>query len=89
MSSIYNGPSTSFGTLVDGYMDYSEEVILRRAVPELRDGMKKVQRRILYAMHAGKMDQSLVKSLKIVGDAGKIHPHGDSSVYNAMCLMTD
>lgn len=88
-NSIYNGPSTSFGTLVDGYVDYSEEVILRRAVPELRDGMKKVQRRILYAMHAGKMDQSLVKSLTIVGDAGKIHPHGDGSVYNAMCLMTD
>lgn len=88
-NSIYNGPSASFGTLVDGYMDYSEEVILRRAVPDVRDGQKLVQRRILYAMHAGKMYDSLVKSLKVVGDAGKIHPHGDGSVYNAMCLMTD
>lgn len=89
MSNIYNGPSECIDTLIDGYMEYSEEVILRRAIPDMRDGLKKVHRRILYAMKAGKMDQSLVKSLKIVGDAGKIHPHGDSSVYGAECLMTD
>lgn len=89
MSNIYNGPSKSFDTLVDGYLDYSEEVILRRAIPDLRDGMKKVGRRVLYAMKSGKMDTQLVKSLRVIGDAGKIHPHGDSSVYGAACLMTD
>lgn len=89
MSDIYNGPSKGFGTLVNGYLDYSEEVLLRRAVPELRDGMKLVQRRILYKMFCAKMTTSLVKSPVVTGDALKIHPHGDSSVYNAMCLMTD
>ena len=72
------------------YLDYSMSVIIGRALPDARDGLKPVHRRILYAMH----DLSLTarspykKSARIVGDViGKYHPHGDSSVYDALVRM--
>jgi len=73
------------------YIDYSMSVIVSRALPDARDGMKPVQRRILYDMshelglYSNKPTR---KSARIVGDVlGKFHPHGDSSVYDAMCRM--
>ena len=69
------------------YIDYSMSVIVARALPDVRDGLKPVHRRILYGM----MDMGLLsnrpykKSAKVVGEVlGKYHPHGDSSVYDAM-----
>ncbi len=69
---------------------YSESVILDRALPRVEDGLKPVQRRILYAMHEMGLtpDKPYKKSARIVGDClGKYHPHGDSSVYGAMVRM--
>lgn len=71
-------------------MQYSEHVILDRSLPRVEDGLKPVQRRILYSMHElGLMaDKEYVKSARVVGDClGKYHPHGDSSVYEAMVRM--
>ncbi|MDD4839134.1 MAG: DNA topoisomerase 4 subunit A [Clostridia bacterium] len=71
-------------------MPYSESVILDRAIPRVEDGLKPVQRRILYAMHEMGItpDKPYKKSARIVGDClGKYHPHGDSSVYGAMVHM--
>jgi DNA gyrase subunit A len=72
------------------YLDYAMSVIVSRALPDVRDGLKPVQRRILYAMH----DMGIVpgspykKSARIVGEVlGKYHPHGDSAVYEAMARM--
>jgi len=85
---IYNGVSDGFSFLVDGYMDYSKEVIARRAIPDLRDGLKPVQRRIMYA--AKLADKGMMqKCATFVADSMKLHPHGDSSVYGAFVLMTD
>lgn len=68
------------------YLDYSMSVITSRALPDVRDGLKPVQRRILHAMdQQGTPKKEYVKSARIVGDViGKYHPHGDSSVYQAM-----
>lgn len=85
---IYNGSSEGFGYLVDGYMDYSQEVIARRAIPDLRDGLKPVQRRIMYSAKINDKKQ-FQKCATFVADAMKLHPHGDSSVYGAFTLMTD
>lgn len=85
---IYNGSSEGFSYLVDGYMDYSQEVIARRAIPDLRDGLKPVQRRILYSAKINDKKQ-MQKCATFVADAMKLHPHGDSSVYGAFTLMTD
>ena len=85
---IYNGNSEGFSYLVDGYMAYSQEVIARRAIPDLRDGLKPVQRRILYSAKANDKKQ-MQKCATFVADAMKLHPHGDSSVYGAFTLMTD
>ena len=72
------------------YIDYSMSVIVSRALPDARDGLKPVHRRILYDMSAELglySDKPTRKSARIVGDVlGKFHPHGDSSVYNAMVL---
>lgn len=73
------------------YIDYSMSVIVSRALPDVRDGMKPVHRRILYGM-ANELglysDKSFKKSARIVGEVmGKFHPHGDSSVYDAMVRM--
>ncbi|MEG2541447.1 MAG: DNA gyrase subunit A, partial [Clostridia bacterium] len=71
-------------------LPYSESVILDRALPRVEDGLKPVQRRILYAMHEAGLtpDKAYKKCAKIVGDClGKYHPHGDSSVYGALVRM--
>ena len=72
------------------YIDYAMSVITSRALPDVRDGLKPVQRRILYAMYNLGMtpDKPFRKSARIVGEVlGKYHPHGDSSVYDAMVHM--
>jgi len=72
------------------YIDYAMSVIVRRALPDVRDGLKPVHRRILYAMNELGLspDKPHRKSARIVGDVlGKYHPHGDSSVYEAMVRM--
>ena len=72
------------------YLDYAMSVIVSRAIPAIEDGMKPVQRRILYSMHQMglKPNTSTKKSARIVGDViGKYHPHGDTAVYDAMVRM--
>ena len=72
------------------YINYSMSVITSRAVPDIRDGLKPVQRRVLYAMNALGLnaDKPHKKSARIVGDAmGKYHPHGDSSIYEALVVL--
>ena len=74
----------------DSFLDYSMSVIVQRALPDVRDGLKPVHRRILYAMNTLNMTASVPhkKSARIVGDViGKYHPHGDSAVYEAMVRM--
>ena len=75
----------------DRFGSYAKEIILDRAIPDVRDGLKPVQRRILYAMYkAGNTwDKGYIKCAATVGDVlGKFHPHGDSSVYDAMVRMS-
>ena len=72
------------------YLSYAMSVIVSRALPDVRDGLKPVHRRILFAMHKGGYDWSkqFRKSARIVGDViGKYHPHGDQSVYDALVRM--
>jgi len=72
------------------FLDYAMSVIVSRALPDVRDGLKPVHRRILYAMHDLGMyaDKAYKKSARIVGEViGKYHPHGDSAVYEAMVRM--
>lgn len=72
------------------YLDYAMSVIVSRALPDVRDGLKPVHRRILYAMHESgyHWNRRYVKSSRIVGDVmGKYHPHGDSAIYDAMVRM--
>ena len=74
----------------DSFLDYSMSVIVARALPDLRDGLKPVHRRILYSMYesGNTPDKPHKKSARIVGDVmGKYHPHGDSSIYEAMVRM--
>ena len=76
--------------LPESMLLYGEYVILDRALPRVEDGLKPVQRRILYTMHELKMfpDAAFKKSARVVGEClGKFHPHGDSSVYDAMVRM--
>ena len=73
------------------FIDYAMSVIIARALPDARDGLKPVQRRVLYDMHelGIKYDKPYRKSARIVGDTmGKYHPHGDSSIYDALVVMT-
>ena len=73
------------------YIDYAMSVIIARALPDVRDGLKPVQRRVLYDMHelGIRYDRPYRKSARIVGDTmGKYHPHGDSSIYDALVVMT-
>lgn len=75
----------------DRFSKYAKEIILDRAIPDVRDGLKPVQRRILYAMYkAGNTwDKGYIKCAATVGDVlGKFHPHGDASVYDAMVRMS-
>ena len=72
------------------FIDYAMSVIIARALPDARDGLKPVQRRVLYDMHelGIKYDKPYRKSARIVGDTmGKYHPHGDSSIYGALVNM--
>jgi len=72
------------------YLDYAMSVIVSRAIPDVRDGLKPVQRRILYAMYESGNDYNKPyrKSARIVGDVmGKYHPHGDSAIYDALVRM--
>lgn len=76
----------------NSYRDYAMSVIIARALPDVRDGLKPVQRRILYSMIELGLDPSKPhrKSARIVGDTmGKYHPHGDSSIYDALVRMTE
>ena len=73
------------------YIDYSMSVIVQRALPDVRDGLKPVHRRILYSMHESGIssDKPYKKSARVVGDVlGKYHPHGDTAVYDALVRMT-
>ena len=72
------------------YLDYAMSVIVSRALPDVRDGLKPVHRRIIYSMYENGYDYNRPyrKSARIVGDVlGKYHPHGDRSVYDAMVRM--
>ena len=74
----------------EAYLDYAMSVIVARALPDARDGLKPVHRRILYAMHdmGLRSDTTYKKSARIVGEVlGKYHPHGDSAVYDAMVRL--
>ncbi|MBW7857227.1 MAG: DNA gyrase subunit A, partial [Leptonema sp. (in: Bacteria)] len=74
----------------EAYLDYAMSVIVGRALPDVRDGLKPVHRRILYAMHerAWRHDRPFVKCAKIVGEViGNFHPHGDAAVYETMVRM--
>ena len=79
-----------YDEISSSYLSYAMSVIVSRALPDVRDGLKPVHRRILYAMHKGGYDWSkqFRKSARIVGDViGKYHPHGDQSVYDALVRM--
>ena len=72
------------------YLDYSMSVIVGRALPDVRDGLKPVHRRVLFAMHELNNDwnKSYKKSARVVGDViGKYHPHGDTAVYDTIVRM--
>ena len=72
------------------YIEYAMSVIVGRALPDVRDGLKPVHRRILYTMYEGGLtsDKPFKKSATCVGDVlGKYHPHGDASVYDAMVRL--
>ncbi|MEO0633241.1 MAG: DNA gyrase subunit A [Pseudomonadota bacterium] len=87
----YDGPSVSIeAEMRTSYLDYAMSVIVSRAIPDLRDGLKPVHRRILYAMREGGYthDKQYRKSAKSVGDVmGSYHPHGDSAIYDALVRM--
>ena len=79
-----------YDEMSSSYLSYAMSVIISRALPDIRDGLKPVHRRILYAMHKGGFDWSkqFRKSARIVGDViGKYHPHGDQAVYDALVRM--
>ena len=72
------------------YLDYAMSVIVGRALPDARDGLKPVHRRVLFAMHelGNDWNKAYKKSARVVGDViGKYHPHGDQSVYDAMVRL--
>ncbi len=88
---VYDGPTISItDEMKTSYLDYAMSVIVSRAIPDLRDGLKPVHRRILYAMHEtnNAHDKPYRKSARPVGDVmGKYHPHGDSAIYDALVRM--
>jgi DNA gyrase subunit A len=87
----YDGPTISIAEeMKTAYLDYAMSVIVSRAIPDLRDGLKPVHRRILYAMHetGNTHDKPYRKSARPVGDVmGKYHPHGDAAIYDALVRM--
>jgi DNA gyrase subunit A len=88
---VPSGPTISIeAEMKASYLDYAMSVIVSRAIPDLRDGLKPVHRRILYAMHetGNTHDKPYRKSARPVGDVmGKYHPHGDSAIYDALVRM--
>ena len=90
-SSAYDGPAISITQeMKTSYLDYAMSVIVSRAIPDLRDGLKPVHRRILYAMHEtnNTHDKPYRKSSRPVAEAmGKYHPHGDGAIYDALVRM--
>ena len=88
---VYDGPTVSIeDEMRTSYLDYAMSVIVSRAIPDLRDGLKPVHRRILFAMHetGNTADKSYRKSARPVGDVmGQYHPHGDSAIYDALVRM--
>ncbi len=83
-------PISMYDEISSSYLSYAMSVIVSRALPDIRDGLKPVHRRIIYAMHKGGFDWSkqFRKSARIVGDViGKYHPHGDQAVYDALVRM--
>ncbi|KIT15898.1 DNA gyrase subunit A [Jannaschia aquimarina] len=87
----HDGPQVSIvDEMETSFLDYAMSVIVSRAIPDLRDGLKPVHRRILYAMHetGNSHDKAYRKSARPVGDVmGKYHPHGDSAIYEALVRM--
>ena len=87
----YHGPQVDVvDEMKTAYLDYAMSVIVSRAIPDLRDGLKPVHRRILFAMHetGNTHDKPYRKSARPVGDTmGKYHPHGDSAIYDALVRM--
>ena len=87
----HHGPQIDIAAeMKTAYLDYAMSVIVSRAIPDLRDGLKPVHRRILYAMHesGNTHDKAYRKSARPVGDTmGKYHPHGDSAIYDALVRM--
>src|SRR6187549_4243286 len=72
------------------YLDYAMSVIVSRALPDVRDGLKPVHRRVLYAMHEGGLqpNRPTRKSARVVGDVmGNYHPHGDTAIYDALVRL--
>jgi DNA gyrase subunit A len=88
---VHRGPSVTIEhELKTSYLDYAMSVIVSRAIPDLRDGLKPVHRRIIYSMFEKGItaDKSYRKSAKSVGDVmGSYHPHGDSAIYDALVRM--
>ncbi|KJZ20187.1 DNA gyrase subunit A [Loktanella sp. S4079] len=88
---VYDGPAVTIEhELKNSYLDYAMSVIVSRAIPDLRDGLKPVHRRILYGMNesGNTPDKAYRKSARPVGDVmGKYHPHGDSAIYDALVRM--
>ena len=83
-------PISMYDEMSSSYLSYAMSVIVSRALPDIRDGLKPVHRRIIYAMHKGGFDwtKHYRKSARIVGDViGKYHPHGDQAVYDALVRM--
>ena len=72
------------------YLDYAMSVIVGRALPDVRDGLKPVHRRVIYAMYDGgyRPDKAFSKCARVVGDVmGQFHPHGDTAIYDALVRM--
>src|SRR5690242_20223480 len=83
-------PVTIEDEMRKSYLDYSMSVIIGRALPDVRDGLKPVHRRVLFAMHelGNVHNRPYKKSARVVGDViGKYHPHGDTAVYDAMVRL--
>ena len=91
LAADHSGPSILIeDEMKTSYLDYAMSVIVSRAIPDLRDGLKPVHRRILYAMYetGNTSDKSYRKSARAVGDVmGKYHPHGDSAIYDSLVRM--
>src|SRR6266545_222079 len=87
-ATVVDNPLTN--EVEDSYLEYAYSVIHSRALPDARDGLKPVHRRILYSMHeqGHRPNSPYVKCSRIVGDAmGKYHPHGDMAIYDAMVRL--